>query len=459
MPAPEGFKKVKNPVTQEEEIQPRAEGWNLTRDERLRMWELNGKKEIKEMIRQQALLPEAMRDYSGTRFVKRGGTQPPDKPGYNILSLDVFSTGAYASGAHLKNEQNRRLGLKDDAGIKNAIFPSDVLISDTQTAETKRWEQATRFNPLYQVLPKWGKKIYTDIAWDPTSYVTSGIGGATKILSSGGKTIGLTTKGVKEYAKILQKYPAIKSVDEFGRTVQHLNPEVRHLISRALKTNPEMVQKEGYRFILTNIELVPKKYLPWAYLGSLGSKAGNSINQLYVGLKHRIVDVGQKASRFEPPGYINALKNIGKKDYPQDITGWGIKRGVSLSSTIAGRTKNTLAELKAIEDEARNKLGDSAGTLITQYIENEKTRHLMPSVKPFADRIQDIHNAMKVEEQRLGLLTSSKTNYVRHLITNQYRKMRKLGQTSAKAGMYNLHREIDSTIIEASPILFSLNHV
>jgi len=38
-----------------------------------------------------------------------------------------------------------------------------------------------------------GKKIYTDMAFDPLSYITSGIGGATKFVASGGKVKGLTS--------------------------------------------------------------------------------------------------------------------------------------------------------------------------------------------------------------------------------------------------------------------------
>lgn len=451
MPAPEGYKTVRNSVTGEEEIVPRAEGWNLTRNDRLKLWELSNKKEIQQMIYAQSQLPPELRDYSGLNFTKQGGVQPPDRPGYNPLSLDVFSTGSYASGAYLKNQQNKRLGINERVGIKEAIYPSEVLVPEgASTAESERWKRATKYNPVYQVLPVWGKKIYTDIAFDPTSYVTSGIGGATKFVTSGRKTIGLTGKGVEAYAQLLKRYPRIKTVSETGQELLHINPEVRHIMSKMLRENPGMIQKEGLRFIYSNIELIPRRLLPWSYVGSIASKTGSKVNELYVGLKERIRNIEVKSSISENR-IITGLTNIGKKDYQQDITGWGIRRGVRIQSTIAQRTKEALSELKELEREAKNIYGNDAGKLLSDYLENPNARPLMPRLKPIAERIQKIHADMVIEEQRLGLLADTKTNYVRHLVTNQYKYLKGLiGKPDVKSGLYALHRDVDKTIMDAN---------
>jgi len=68
------------------------------------------REDIRNMIVAQSNLSADLRDYSGSKFTKQGGVQPPDRPGFNPFSLDIFSTGSYASGAYLKNQQERRLG-------------------------------------------------------------------------------------------------------------------------------------------------------------------------------------------------------------------------------------------------------------------------------------------------------------------------------------------------------------
>ena len=453
MPAPEGFKKRTNPITKEDEIVPRAEGWNMTRNERLKLWEMNNRKDIQQMIYAQSQLPESLRDYSGKDYTKQGGVQPPDRPGYNALSLDIFSTGSYASGAWLKNEQDKRLGKEAKAGIKDAIFPSDVLLPESKpTAESRRWEKATKYNPIYQVLPRWGKKIYTDIAWDPTTFITSGIGGATKFISSAGKVKGLTSSGVKAYTELLKQYPRIKVVTETGEELWHINPEVRHLMSRILRENPNlMVQKEGLRFIYSNIELIPRKYLPWSYVGSVASKTGGRVNELYVGLKERVKGLTRKVNRNDD-NFISALRNIGKKDYSRDITRRGVQSLVNLQATIAMKTGEQLAELNSLERQAKNIFGKDAGRVLSTYIEDPNVRNygFMSSIRPIADRIMEIHASMVIEEKKLGLLTSEKQNYIRHLVTNQYKKMMSLTGSKVKSAAYSLHRDIDKTIMNAN---------
>lgn len=450
MPAPEGFKKQTNPITKEDEIVPRAEGWNMTRNERLKLWEMNNRKDVQNMFYAQSQLPENMRDYSGLQYTKQGGVQPPDKPGYNILSLDIFSTGSYASGAWLKNEQDKRLGKEAKAGIKDAIFPSEVLLPEGKsTAESRRWEKATRYNPVYQILPQWGKKIYTDIAWDPTTFITSGIGGATKFISSAGKIKGLAPSGVKAYTELLKQYPRIKTVTATGQEVFHINPEVRHMMSAILRNNPGMVQASGLRFIYQNWNILPQKYLPWSYVGSVASKTGGKVNELYVGLKEQVRGLNRKVT-LNDNNFISALRTIGKKDYSRDITGRGVQSLVNLQGRIALRTEEKLSELRSLEKQAKNMYGNNAGSILSRYIEDPTVRGYFSGIKPIADRIQEIHATMAVEEKKLGLLTSEKQNYIRHLVTNQYKRMMQLTSSGVKSNAYALHRDVDKTIIQAN---------
>lgn len=452
MPAPEGFKKRRNPITGEEEIVPRVGGWNLTRDDRLKLWELENSRTVKNRITEQSILPKEMRDYSNTSFAKQGGVQPPDKPGYNPLSLDVFSTGAYATGAWLKESQNKRLGIKKSVGIGDAYFPSETLISDIPTAESERWARATKYNPVYQVLPTWGKKIYTDIAWDPLTFFTFGSGNVPKVMGYAGKYIGLAKSGIAAKTALIAKRASTVINTEGVKTVYY-SPEIRHLLLKTLRENPKMVMTEGLRPIFTNIELLSAKWAPWQYVGSGFSKGYGVFNDVYIGLKERTRRILTTKIPTASDKFNDALASIRGKQYYNDIDDIR-KAGIKIVNSAAEtelRIKSLKLQIEGLKREATNLYGKDARFILAEYIENPAIRASFPNLKSIYDRTEVLRQMMVREEASVGIKYAERTNYVMHVATNQYKRlMGIIGK--GKIDGYTLQREIKGTINAANII-------
>lgn len=444
MPAPEGYKVVRNPVTKEEETVPRAEGWNLTKNERRKLWELSNDKEIENWVDFQARLPPAMRDYSNQTMTKQGGIQPPDRSRYNVFSLDVFSTGGYIVGGQLKNIQEAQLtgtpGNRSVFDVKEAIPPSEVLLPDNPKDYTElaaRWDLSQHSNPLYRILPQSGKKLYTDIVLDPITYIT---GGGPKFVTSGGKAVQLSLAGKAKQLTTTQKLLS-KTTSTEGVVAYHISPEVRHIISKQIKDNAKYLRKEGYGFIYTDFVFLPRKYAPWLNLGGIASKTGTQVNNAYVALKNRALSIHLGLPSFMKRSPTETGLAIDPK---YDV----INRAINTQAKIVEKTRDRLSEIAALEKEAKNILGQNAGQIITEVLENPKLKHSFPQIGHIISQIESIHTSMAAEEKALGILRESRTNYIRHMATNQYLKLQKLMRSDVAAGAYGLARKFKKTISE-----------
>lgn len=409
---PEGLKRARKPtdttwnpdVPYPVSFVPRATGWNYTFEQRIELWKLQREESAEQFIKAQAMIPPEQR------------VKPPDDFSWKS-PFDVLSVGEYAAGGVIK-------GLKtgEYESYREKVTPGEVLYPE-ETAPAFRTE-TEQFAYDVRAKKRGMQRFAVNILFDPLSWITGFGGGAKKVILSGGQKVGLTPEGVRMYTDLIKRY---------GGEV----PEVRHIFSRMIRTDPRLyartVQKEGIRIIGTNLELVPKQFLPWSYVRPAATTsikiAQQGINAISSALNRQF---GRTLARTQalPAKYVE-LKTA------YDIN-------------LEAAKLNARKEIEEIAQDAQKLLGRNAGQILTDYVENPSIRPYFPQLAPIYERIETLHKNMAAIEKSQGLLSSERFNYIRHSLTQQAKVLKGLlpsaRQRIAVETPFNIKRQLDDTV-------------
>lgn len=438
---PEGYKRARRPVDttwnpdvpMPAEFVPRAEGWNYSfgSPERLALWKSQQNAEVNAAIEIERQKPPE------ERF------RPPER--YNPLSLDLLSTGEYASGAFYKKLSGRG-GFRE--GFLEKTEPSDVFIPEQEkflqklgtaedinpftgkpfvrSAETEAFLRHQAQANIETVESPVGRFIF-NTAQDPFMYVSGVRTGVTVYIN--GKNARLTEEGAKVLSGMLQSAP-LKEADK-----------VRYLFSNMLKKDPYMysqfVQKEGLRIAWTNLELVPRKYLPWTWVAPAGKRA---------------IEIGKGgwdtvASAFGRQ-YANLLAKIPKNAPLPPPPSFNEMRYASQAELKAAR-QAVYRQVDELVEHAQKQMKGYANPrfILTEYAENPAIRAMFPELDIINKRWDKLRKQMAAIEKAEGVLHSERVDYLRHYLTSAAKNAKGIVGEKVKAP-FDIRRSIEGRISE-----------
>ena len=422
---PEGYKKVRKSLYPEApgmpieyELVPRTEGWNLEfgSPESLALWKKQKNDEIN------ALIPKEYAKDPQDRF------RPPDE--YNPLSLDVLSTGEYGFASLIKKIAYPETSLQES-------FTGKLTQYDLAKEE---WIKTGKdpfglFTPRPYDEPGKEPLISREVSGrfifsllDPAMY-TSAIRTGVNVMVNG-RNVQLTDQGTR----ILRSM--YKGVDP------KLWPKVQWLFSNMLKTDPKLystsVAKTGLRIAWTNIEVIPRQYLPWTWVGPTAKK---------------IVDVGRNSwdvvataltRQFAP-----ILAKIPKKVPLPPPPSFNQMRASNLLDLKYAK-KAAEDRLQLLIDEAKKQTGNfyNPRVIMTEYAENPNIRDTFPELKPIYDKWEAIRIQMAAIEKAEGLLHAERFGYVRHYLTWVAKKKKGAKDTQPETGkaLFDITRKVEGSI-------------
>ncbi len=438
---PEGMKKARTPINeiwnpdvpQNPELVSRALGYNFTFEQRIQLFKLQEQEAARQWQLEQAALPPEQREVP--------------IPEFNWLSLDALLAGQYWSGARMSEVEE---GLKTGQykpfvkPITERISPSDILIPKSVETMTPG-QKAFYFGSEEQIKAMGGidpkiaerqlaaSRFATNIIFDPVTWITSGAGKGVSFVTAQGQKIHLTEEGVKALAK---SGFVSKVTNSIGEIKYYVNPESKYVFSKLLR-DPALARKyilpEGLKFL--GKEIVPKQYLPWNYIapGITTAFKGvqNGIDPVISGLKRVFRNSFNKPIPTSSPEYM-ALK-------------------ITYEGNLAVAKKTITANIEQLMFDAEKSLKGlpNAKQILTEYIENPAIRKYFPQLEGLAVRFDELHQQRAAIEQAQGILTSTRTNYIRHYLTTQAKYiLGKLGKTkpAMMPAPFSLKRTIEGTI-------------
>jgi hypothetical protein len=444
---PEGMKRARIPVNetwnpdvpQNPEFVSRALGYNFTFEQRIQMFKLQEEQVAREWQLEQVELPPEQREVP--------------LPEFNWLSLEGTLGGQYWSGARQAEIQEALTTGQYKPFTKHVgerISPGDVQFPKVKREPTEfetEWEKRViemrktgQLPPMTQKQKEWAEKDFTEVwrfaanvLYDPVTWVTAGAGRAVSFIGSTGKKIFLTPEGVQALAK---SNLISKVTNSLGEVKYYINPESKHIFSRLLRDPTlakQYVAKEGLKFI--GKEIIPKQYLPWNYVLP-------GVQTAFKGVKSGIDPALTAIQRV----YRNAVNKQLPTISPEYVA---LKINYEGNLVLAKKTiEKNINELMIDAEKALKGLPNGK-QILTEYIENPDIRKYFPQLAGLAERFEELHKQRAAIEQSYGILTSTRTNYIRHYLTTQAKYiMGKLGKYKPiiEQAPFSIRRTLDGTI-------------
>jgi len=299
------------------------------------------------------------------------------KKGWGILNkiLDTLRTGEYAMGGVLSGK-----GIW--AGIKEKISPSEVLFKDT--------EEERKFFSVKGIAA-----LATDILLDPTTYLTFGVGGATKITTKTGAKIALSKAGKQMLKKVVKAGASRKSAARVMARVIEKGGE---------KAAKKYIAKSGLKFL--GEQIIPRKAFTVAGIPlkwTLGKIPGFN----------KAAKVFEKA--LKPFAEINAM--------PAKLGGKSVYQGAEINfiKTLRWQQTKTWDEwLKKVKPFYKQK-GKDIGKTIGWRLESKKlTGDVMVDglIKTMKKESAEMLKLERAAGKKIGEISG----YVRHYLTPDARE-------------------------------------
>lgn len=247
-----------------------------------------------------------------------------------------------------------------------------------------------------------------DIATDPVTWLTFGIGGATKISAKGGVKIGLSKSGQKFLSESLET--AGKEIGE-----QAVKKEVARY---ALEEAPELLARGGIKFMGKTI--VPQTTLKKAGLEKIGEKGlltggistALDVSEKIPGIKKIVTPIRETGrGLFKPFAEIEKLPAQIGEEYRYGIFG-------KFAKGTRTEIQEAVENVGIIGKKTRKEFGREAGEVITEALETGvKTGE--KSLDDIASWIKKSHEEIWQEESKRGLITTKTRNYMRHILSSE----------------------------------------
>src|SRR3990167_4639641 len=313
---------------------------------------------------------------------------------------DLLSTGEYIACGLLA-------GKNPFQGIKKKISPSDVIF--------KKWKPNSKTGKIARAIVG----LATDVAFDPTTYLTLGTGGAIKVAIKGGAKVALSKTGkdmLKDFAQELGEKTAKERIATLA------SKESMSLIERGgLKAIQEAIEKTGGQVTKEEIQKVAREGVE-----ALRSKEG---------LKWMGIEVIPRHIVNKPFSFMKDVVQLtpqGKKLFTAlDETGTSVSKIFNRDYGLDNIAKKNKQELLDGLDNSRRVIRDQISFVfsglnktqreaISFAIEGgeEAIKKLDKPSQVAARRTKQIFKSIGREEERRGLLNSWIEDYVTHLYKN-----------------------------------------
>lgn len=381
-------------------------------------------------IRAQAALPEAQRDR-------------PIQEDWHWW--DFINTVGYFTGA-----QYRNLAIWRSTGKWGTVKTEDKFsVSDTFSF-TRLYGMITGKSKRLGEFEKseeagFWERMLVDIPTDASNWISGGVGGLRNVA---GKTLqkGLTYEGVQALSKHLNKIPKNswwglrKTYDSWGHREAYwkLMAEVRKQPELAAK----YFTKDGIRISLTNIQLVPKKYLlmPINAVKLPVVRAAEEISRDLNIAKEKLREITIIQSTLER--VKNSFKRPDKlkvrwmDDFQQMLKEHQdrvrlqkklAEIDIHILKDEANRAMDVWRRAKALQKGHPTKgyfsfisdLSKETGQKINEL--REAGLVSSPEVNKVLNRLETAYTRMAIEEKARGILTATREHYTEHIYTPAYK--------------------------------------
>ncbi len=282
------------------------------------------------------------------------------------ISIGEFAVGGLLSGRGIQ------------AGIKEKISPSDILLGEGDPKATRAAK-----------IVRGALGLAIDVAFDPTTYLTLGVGGAIKLTTKAGAKVFLSKTGkgmLKELSQEIGEKAARQKTAEMA----------------IMKGNERLLAKTGLKW--AGFEILPASKLkaPFRFIGDAlnATKAGRA----FVG-------------SLEKTG--KSVAGLFNRDYGLDEL--SRKNKQRLLDGIEEARIDTAEEIKVIfGGVAGSRVSNKQREAIAFAIEGgeEAIKNLDKPLQKITQRVKQVFETLHKEEERLGLMNHWQKDYVTHLYRN-----------------------------------------
>ena len=405
----------------------------------------------------------------------------------DVLSLPNYAMAALADArVEAMDAERRQTG---EVSLLTRFNPLAFSGSDWK----RSFQDRTYFGDVYGVEYDFGTwqgwaSIATDIALDPLTYLTFGVGAGAKVLAkttsvNAAKALGRETLEagaeltLSRWGSSVQKEAAKelwpKVSDDIARQANEGGDKLAHIAEREgflEKTVEYMLDPKNYHRLSQKAYETDKRFATRAQklLGEADHVPEmNRLFQETAPLAYKEVGISGRALRRTLEG-LDANKWYGAFTYntmKRFNPAWGLDDN---SRTLLSTMRNSINDqkrtwLRAISDEFGD-LTDDDAFAVTQVLENtddfvnftagNAAPHVVakysPRVMEAAERAKQIFADIAAEEQKVGVLNQTLDDYVAHIFHYDTRKIQQFNQVKREKGWatsanpFSNHRQIAS---------------